>query len=48
MSHQQHKGGGNQQAQLENRLHRLAKKLDLSQAQRSEIKLIFVSMTEGK
>jgi protein CpxP len=48
MSHQQHKGGNNQQEQLENRLHRLAKKLDLSQAQRSEMKLIFVSMIKGK
>ncbi|MFT6193265.1 MAG: Spy/CpxP family protein refolding chaperone [Cognaticolwellia sp.] len=47
MSHQQHEGRDNQQAQLENRLHRLAKKLDLSRVQRNEIKLIFVSITEG-
>jgi len=48
MSHQQHEGRDNQQEQLEKRLHRLAKKLDLSQAQRNEIKLIFVGMTEDK
>ncbi|MBA6341465.1 Spy/CpxP family protein refolding chaperone [Colwellia sp. MB02u-10] len=47
-SHQQHEGPDNQQAKLEKRLHHLAKKLDLSQAQQSEIKLIFVSMTEDK
>ncbi|MBA6225858.1 MULTISPECIES: Spy/CpxP family protein refolding chaperone [unclassified Colwellia] len=48
MSHQQHQGREHQQAKLDKRLHHLAKKLDLSQAQRSEIKLIFVSMTEDK
>jgi Spy/CpxP family protein refolding chaperone len=48
MSQEKGEGRDNKQAKMKKRFHRLAKKLDLSQEQRSEIKVLFTSMKEGK
>jgi len=45
-THENAKGHDNQQTKMKKRLHRLAKKLDLTTEQKSEIKVIFAGMKE--